>query len=89
MALGASRAGILRLVFRRVGVLLGLGLAAGLGLSLWISRFVGTLLFRLEPRDAATFAGAAAVLVAASVFAAWLPARRAARVDPALVLRDS
>jgi predicted permease len=89
MALGASRAGILRLVFRRVAVLLVLGLAAGLALSLWTSRFVGALLFRLEPRDAGTFAGAVAVLVAASVLAAWIPARRAARVDPALVLRDS
>ncbi len=89
MALGASRAGVLWLVFRRVGVMLALGLAAGLGLSLWTARFVGSLLFRLEPRDGATFAGAVAVLVAASVLAAWIPARRAANVDPALVLRDS
>jgi predicted permease len=89
MALGAGRTGILWLVFRRVGVLLGLGLAAGLVLSLWSARFVGSLLFRLEPRDAATFAGAVAVLVAASVVAAWIPARRASRVDPALILRDS
>ena len=89
MALGASRAGILWLVFRRVGVLLVLGLAAGLALSLWTSRFVGALLFRLEPRDVMTFAAAVTVLVAASVLAAWIPARRAARVDPALVLRDS
>jgi putative ABC transport system permease protein len=89
MALGASRAGILWLVFRRVGVMLALGLAAGLALSLWTSRFVGALLFRLEPRDATTFAGAVAVLVVVSLLAAWIPARRAARVDPALVLRDS
>jgi predicted permease len=88
MALGANRAGILWLVFRRVGVMLALGLAAGLALSLWSSRFVGTLLFRLEPRDAATFAGAAAVLVATSVLATWIPARRASHVDPARVLRE-
>jgi ABC-type antimicrobial peptide transport system permease subunit len=89
MALGASRAGILWLVFRRVGVMLALGLGAGLALSLWAARFVGTLLYRLEPRDASTFAMAIAVLLAAGVLAAWIPARRAARLDPALVLRDS
>ena len=88
IALGADRLGILALVFRRVAVLLALGLAGGLGLSLWASRFVGALLFRLEPRDLTTFAGALAVLSAASALAAWLPARRASRIDPAQVLRE-
>ncbi len=88
MALGANRAGILWLVFRRVGMMLALGLAAGLGLSLWTSRFVGALLFHLEPRDAATFAGAVVVLVATSVLATWIPARKASHVDPARVLRE-
>jgi putative ABC transport system permease protein len=88
IALGADRLGILVLVFRRVTVMLALGLAAGLGLSLWASRFVGALLFRLEPRDAGTFAGALTVLIAASVLAAWIPARRASRIDPAQVLRE-
>ena len=76
------------LVFRRVAVMLALGLAAGLGLSLWAARFVGALLFRLEPRDVTTFAGALAVLIAASALAAWIPARRASRIDPAQVLRE-
>ena len=89
MALGASRTGILWLVVRRVGALLALGLTAGLALSLWSVRFVDTLLFRLEPRDAATFTGAVIVLIAAALLAAWIPARRAARLDPAIVLRDS
>ena len=88
MALGAGRAGILWLVFRRVGVMLALGLGAGLVISLWAARFVSELLFRLEPRDASTFTLAVAVLLAAGVLAAWIPARRATRVDPALVLRD-
>jgi ABC-type antimicrobial peptide transport system permease subunit len=88
MALGAGRSGILWLVCRRVGVMLALGLAAGLGLSLWASRFVGALLFQLEPRDASTFAAAFAALVAASALAAWIPARRASLVDPARVLRE-
>ena len=88
MALGAGRSGVLWLVFRRVGVLVGLGLGAGLALSLWASRFIGALLFQLEPRDLGTFAAALVVLVAASLLAAWLPARRASLVDPATVLRE-
>jgi putative ABC transport system permease protein len=50
--------------------------------------FVEALLFHLEARDPVTFVGAAAVLAAAGVLAAWLPARRAARLDPATVLRE-
>ena len=73
IALGADRLGILVLVFRRVAVMLALGLAAGLALSLWASRFVGALLFRLEPRDVTTFAGALTVLDRGE---------RAGRVDP-------
>ncbi|MBI4266043.1 MAG: ABC transporter permease [Acidobacteria bacterium] len=64
-------------------VLIAAGLALGLGASLWAARFVEALLFQLEARDPVTFAGAAAVLVAVGVLAAWLPARRAARLDPA------
>jgi putative ABC transport system permease protein len=88
MALGAAPASIVRLVFQRVGVLLAAGLAFGLVGSLWAARFVEALLFHLEARDPVTFAGAAAVLVAVGVLAAWMPARRAARLDPATVLRE-
>jgi putative ABC transport system permease protein len=49
---------------------------------------LGPLLFQVEARDPATFVGAAGALVAAGVLAAWLPARRAARLDPATVLRE-
>lgn len=78
----------MRLVFERVGPLIAVGLALGLAGSLWAARFVEALLFELEPRDPATFAGAAVVLAAAGVLAAWLPTRRAARLDPASVLRE-
>jgi predicted permease len=89
MALGANAAGIVRLIFRRVVVLLAIGLAAGATLGLWASRFLdSTMLFKLDARDPATFAGAIVVLAAAVVIAAWLPARRAARLDPARVLRE-
>ena len=88
MALGAQATGILRLVFRRVGVLIVAGLALGLAGSWWAARFIGPLLFKVESRDPTTFAGTAAVLVAVGVLAAWVPARRAARLDPATVLRE-
>jgi ABC-type antimicrobial peptide transport system permease subunit len=88
MALGAVPSSIVRLVFRRVGVLIAAGLAFGLVGSLWAARFVGALLFRLEAHDPGTFVGAATVLVAVGVLAAWLPARRVARVDPVAALRN-
>ncbi len=83
MALGAQPSGIVGLVLRRVGVLIVVGLALGLAGSLWAAQFVGPLLFQVEARDPTTFAGAAGVLLAAGVLAAWLPARIAARLDPA------
>ncbi len=88
MALGAVPSSIVRLAFERVIVLIVAGLALGLAGSFWASRFVGTLLFQLEPRDPITFAGAAGVLVAVGILAAWIPARRAARLDPVAALRE-
>lgn len=87
MALGAAPASVVRLVFRHVGGMIAAGLALGLAGSLWAARFVEALLFQLEPRDPLTFAAAAGVLLAVAALAAWLPARRAARVDPIAVLR--
>jgi ABC-type lipoprotein release transport system permease subunit len=58
-------------------------------LGLWATRFLDAkLLFKLDARDPATFAGAILVLAVAVVLAAWLPAHRAARLDPARVLRE-
>ena len=88
MALGADGSRIERLVIRRVGLLMAAGVAAGLACSFWAARFVAALLFDLEPRDPLTFGGAAAMLVAVGLLAAWVPAHRAARLDPAAVLRE-
>jgi putative ABC transport system permease protein len=88
IALGAAPSSILRLVFKRVGLLIAAGLALGLAGSLWAARLVEALLFQLEPRDPVTFGGAAVVLVAVGVLAAWLPAHRAARLDLVTVLRE-
>jgi ABC-type antimicrobial peptide transport system permease subunit len=64
------------------------GIAIGTAVSLWAARFVGSLLYGLEPRDPATLAASAVVLAAVGLLAAGLPAREAARIDPAKVLRQ-
>jgi predicted permease len=88
MALGADAGRVLRLVLGRAALLAALGIALGGGLSLWAARYVGPLLFGLEARDPATLAGATLALATTAGLAAWLPARRAARIDPARVLRE-
>ncbi|HEY7057614.1 MAG TPA: ABC transporter permease [Vicinamibacterales bacterium] len=88
MALGARPAAAVFLVLRRVGLLVLLGVIAGTALSLWASHFVSSLLFGLAPRDSRTLAGAVLVLATIGALAGWLPARRAARIDPARVLRE-
>jgi len=88
MALGAQPAGIMRLVLHRVGVLIAAGLIVGLAGSWWSARFIAPLLFQMEPQDPMTFSVTAGVLVAVGILAGWVPARRAARLDPAIVLRE-
>jgi ABC-type antimicrobial peptide transport system permease subunit len=88
MALGAAPSGVVRMVLRRVALLVALGVALGAGISVWASRFVTTLLYGLQPRDPATLVLAALVLSLIGAMAGWLPARRAARIDPARVLRE-
>jgi predicted permease len=88
MALGADAAGVVRLVLGRVASVLGLGVGIGTLFSLWASRFVGSLLYGVGPRDPISLIAAALVLTAIGALAAWLPARQAARIDPAQVLRE-
>ena len=88
LALGAAPGGVVRLVLTRVALLVGAGVIAGGTASLLTAKYVATLLYGLEPRDPATFAGAAVVLCGIGALAGWLPARRASRIDPARVLRD-
>jgi putative ABC transport system permease protein len=88
LALGAQPRRVLRLVLRRVALLVAAGVAAGALVSVWAGRFVSTLLYGLTPRDPATLIGAALVLLLVGAAAGWAPARRAARTDPASVLRE-
>jgi ABC-type antimicrobial peptide transport system permease subunit len=87
MALGASPSLVVRQVLQRVMMLVCIGAVVGAALSLWASQFVASLLYAVEPRDPTTLIGAAAILGVAGAAAGWLPARRAARVDPLAVLR--
>jgi len=64
------------------------GVVIGTGLSLWLAKFVSALLFGLEPRDIATLAAAVAMMSVVGTLAAFLPAWRAARIDPVEVLRE-
>jgi len=88
LALGAAPGSVVRLVLGRVAIFVALGVAAGGVAAFWATRLTETLLFGLTPRDPLSFALAAAVLAATALAAAWLPARRAARIDPAVALRD-
>jgi ABC-type antimicrobial peptide transport system permease subunit len=88
MALGADARRVVRLVLVRVAVLAGAGMVLGAVLSFWASRYVSTLLYGLDPRDASTLGAAMLVLGLTAALAGWLPARRAARIDAAEVLRE-
>jgi ABC-type antimicrobial peptide transport system permease subunit len=75
------------MVLRQGLGLTGLGLAAGLGLSLLSTRLLAGLVYGVTPTDPATLAGAVLALAAAASLASWLPARRATRIDPSRALR--
>jgi macrolide transport system ATP-binding/permease protein len=87
MSLGARRAEVLWMVLRDSLLLTGIGVAAGVPASFWLSRIVARQLFGVTPGDLATIAGAAAFLIAVAALAGYLPARRASRVDPMVTLR--
>jgi hypothetical protein len=86
MVMGAAPEDVVWLVLRRVGLLVGLGVAFGGALSFWAAPLIQSLLFGLEPRDPLTFVGAAAILVVVGALAGWLPARSASRTDPKTTL---
>lgn len=88
MALGAGQQSIIRLVLRETGFLLLIGLAAGVVLALATARTAASMLFGLKPTDPLTYVLAAAGLAATAVAASFMPARRAARLDPMAALRD-
>jgi predicted permease len=87
LALGSRTEGVLWLVLRESLVLLAAGIALGVPLALASTGVLRTLLYQLSPSDPATLVMAAGVVAVMTVASAWLPARRAAKVDPMVALR--
>jgi predicted permease len=88
VALGAQRLNILNMVLGEASLLLVIGLAVGIGLALVLSKTASSLLFGLKPRDPLTILSAVLGLAAAAILASYLPARRAAALDPMVALRN-
>jgi predicted permease len=87
MSLGADGARVQRMILGEGGTLLAIGLVAGVAVAFLATRSVRGLLFGVAPHDPVTFAGVAVLMAAIGLFACWIPARRAARVDPAVAMR--
>jgi ABC-type lipoprotein release transport system permease subunit len=87
MALGAKRENILAMILRQGALLAGLGILIGAAGAFALTAMIKSLLFEVTPSDPLTFACVALVLAATAIVASYLPARRAARIDPVEALR--
>ncbi len=88
MALGAPHRQVIHLFLRQGGLVVGLGLLAGVAGSLLLTRTLASQLYGVTPTDVPTYGAAALLLGACALIAVWLPARKAARTDPMTVLRQ-
>ena len=87
IAVGAPQWAVRRLLLTQVLVLVGVGVALGLGGAAALARLMTSLLFGVTAFDATTYLAVSALLIGTALLAGYLPARRAARVDPMLALR--
>lgn len=87
MALGSTRAGIVRMMLKRIAVLIGLGLGSGVLVTILLSRFIASVLLIQFERDARLIAALVVLMAMVGLLAAVIPARRAAKVDPMMALR--
>jgi predicted permease len=87
VALGAQRRDVFRLIMIRGVILVGVGVAIGLGASFAFSKLLSSLLFGVTPNNVATLAGVSVGLIAIALLACYIPARRATKVDPLVALR--
>lgn len=88
MALGARSRDVLSLILREALLLVVLGVVVGLPAVFAVTRFAKTLLFELKPNDPLSLTAAALLLFVVAMIAGYFPARRAAKVDPLVALRD-
>ena len=88
IALGATTSHVLRLVLSRGFALVAIGVFAGAGITLELTRLIATLLFKVSPRDPLAFGAALGIMTIVSLVALWLPAMRAASIDPARAVRE-
>jgi len=86
MALGARSRDVVAMILKEIVWLVCLGLALGIPLALFLSRFIGDLLYGLTPADPLTIVAGALVMLTVAMFAGYAPARRASRVDPMVAL---
>jgi predicted permease len=89
MALGAKQSEVLTLVLRQGMTVVGIGIAAGMVISLLVGRALSASLFGVSPADPLSLGGASAVLITVAVLACYFPARSASRVDPMVALREA
>jgi ABC-type antimicrobial peptide transport system permease subunit len=88
MALGAQRGQIAELITRQAAVVASVGVFAGLAAAFVLTRFMASVLFQVNTHDAVIFGGVSVLLAVAAVTAGYLPARRAASIDPLEALRQ-
>jgi ABC-type antimicrobial peptide transport system permease subunit len=89
MSLGADRGRVQRMILSEGGRLLIVGLALGVGGAYFAAGVIRGLLFGIAPHDPVTFVAVAAMMAAIGVAACWIPAARAARIDPAIAMRST
>jgi len=87
MALGAPRPAVLKMIVREGMILASIGIAAGLGAALALTRLMSNLLYAVRPSDPSTLAAVSLLLLCVSLLACYVPARRATKVDPLVALR--
>jgi predicted permease len=88
IALGADRGRVIFLVLREAMLLLGIGVVVGVVISVWVGRTAATLLYGLKPYDPVSLIGACLLLAGIALAASYVPARRAAALEPMVALRD-
>ena len=87
MALGAQKADVLRMVIAHGLRLIAIGVVVGIATALALTRFLGSLLYGVKPTDLLTFVAVSLILIVVALLACYIPARRAAKVDPMVALR--